>query len=201
MGRREAGRSEDPRVAAAQYRIDRIREEIDDGVPEERTGDAGSYTASDRTAHVEAVIRQAIRRGEFDDLPGAGKPIPGLGTRHDPDWWMRRKIEREGLTGIGPPALQLRVEHAELHERVDALSREQDVREYVEDFNGRVKHARLQLLGGPPVVTPTCDVDAEVSAWAARRAERRARVPAQEQRPAPRRRSWLRRSRTGHDLP
>ncbi|WOF24631.1 DUF1992 domain-containing protein [Microbacterium betulae] len=201
MGRQEPGPAEDPRVAASRYRIDRIREDVDDGAPDEPTGDAGSSTATDRTAYVETVIQQAIRRGEFDDLPGAGRPIPGLGTTHDPDWWIRRKIQREGLTGIGPPALQLRVEHAGLQERLDALTRESDVREYLEDFNGRVRHARLQLLGGPPVVTPTCDVDAETAGWAARRAERLARMAAQVERPAPRRRSRLRRSRGGRGLP
>lgn len=35
--------------------------------------------------------------GEFDDLPGIGKPIEGLGTAYDPAWWAKSKIEREGL--------------------------------------------------------------------------------------------------------
>ena len=47
----------------------------------------------DRAAFIESAIQVAIRRGDFDDLPGAGKPIEGLGTHHDPDWWIRRKIE------------------------------------------------------------------------------------------------------------
>ena len=110
--------------------------------------------------------------GEFDQLPGAGKPLEGLGESHDPDWWIRRKIEREQLRGLGPPALMLRVEHAELEERLDALTREDEVREYIEDFNRRIVEARRQLLGGPPVVTPTRDADAEVRAWHERRAAR-----------------------------
>ena len=40
-------------------------------------------------------------------------------------------------------------------------TRESDVREYVDDFNRRVIDARRQLQGGPPVVTPTRDVEAE----------------------------------------
>ncbi len=126
--------------------------------------------AVDPAAYVETAIQQAIRRGEFDDLPGAGKPLEGLGDHHDPDWWIRRKIQTEQLRGLGPPALMLRVEHAEFDERVDALTREAEVRDYVEDFNRRVIEARRQLLGGPPVVTPTRDVDAEVEAWRRRRA-------------------------------
>ena len=56
-----------------------------------------------RAQYVETRILQAIRNGDFDDLPGHGKPIEGLGDVHDPDWWIRRKIQREDLTGLGPP--------------------------------------------------------------------------------------------------
>ena len=152
-------------------------------------------SAAERAAYVEVAIQQAIRRGEFDNLPGAGKPLPGLSDRHDPDWWIRRKIESEKLTGLGPPALTLRVESAELAERLDELTREDDVREAVEDFNRRVIEARRQLLGGPPVVTPTRDVDAEVRAWRSRREERMARAAAaDDEGEQPRRRlMWWRR--------
>ena len=108
---------------------------------------------------------------------------------HDPDWWIRRKIQTEQLTGLGPPALTLRVEHAELEAHLDTLTRESDVREHLEDFNSRVVEARRQLLGGPPVVTPTRDVDAEVAAWHERRAARLSAVAEAAELPAvPRRR-------------
>lgn len=157
--------SEDPRQAAERYRQNRGAEEVTDAASAQR----GS-TAAERAAYVETALQQAIRRGDFDDLPGAGKPLEGLGETHDPDWWLRRKIASEQLTGLGPPALTLRVEHAEMPARLDALSREDDVREAVADFNARVVEARRQLLGGPPVVTPTFDVDDVVRAWHARRA-------------------------------
>ena len=131
------------------------------------------FSELERAAIIETSIQQAIRRGEFDDLPGAGKPLTGLDGKNDPDWWIKQKIRNEDLTGLGPPALSLRVENAELDDRLDALGREQDVREALADFNARVVSARRQLQGGPPVVTPTRDVDAEVSAWHARRAARR----------------------------
>lgn len=165
--------SDDARQAAERYRLD--RELRDAGLapePAEPTGPVRGSTAAERAAFVETSIQQAIRRGEFDDLPGAGKPLPDLGGGHDPDWWIRRKIETEKLTGLGPPALTLRVEHAEMAERLDAIAREPEVREAVEDFNRRVIDARRQLLGGPPVVTPTVDVEAEVAAWTARRRAR-----------------------------
>lgn len=125
--------------------------------------------AQNKAQFVETAIQLAIRRGEFDNLPGAGKPIEGLGTHHDPDWWIRRKIETENLTGLGPPALMLRVEDEKLDDDLDQLGREEDVRGVVEDFNRRVIGARRQLLGGPPVVTKTRDVDIEVARWRERR--------------------------------
>jgi hypothetical protein len=174
---------DDPRTAAARYRA--AREERDAaGSPEAQGSPRGASsdtaraepqrgsTAAERAAFVETAIQQAIRRGDFDDLPGAGKPLPGLDAGHDPDWWIRRKIQSEKLTGLGPPALMLRVESAELEERLDALAREDDVRAALDDFNRRVIEARRQLLGGPPVVTPTRDVDEEVAAWRSRRDER-----------------------------
>lgn len=136
--------------------------------------DAGRESMDRRAHFVEIRIQQAMRRGDFDDLPGAGKPLPGVGKAvHDPDWWIRRKIEREGLSGLGPPALTLRTEDAALASRLDTLASEREVREHLDDFNRRVIEARRQLLGGPPVVTRTRDVDAEVVAWRERRALRR----------------------------
>jgi len=124
-----------------------------------------------RTLWVEHQIRAAMARGDFDDLPGAGKPIPGLDGTHDPDWWIKSLIQRERITVL-PPALALRQEHAELDARLDKQATEDAVREIVADFNARIIEARRQLLGGPPVVTPTRDVDEAVTGWRARRAER-----------------------------
>jgi Domain of unknown function (DUF1992) len=170
--------SEDPQRAAWQYRLDRLaREEaiargeepdVADMAPEP----ARPSTQAERSAYVENAIQQAIRRGEFDNLPGAGRPLEGLTGQHDPDWWIRRKIEREQLSGLGPPALTLRVENAELEAQLDRMHRESEVREAVEDFNRRVIEARRQLLGGPPVVTPTRDAGGEVRAWHERREAR-----------------------------
>jgi hypothetical protein len=45
--------------------------------------------------YVERKIREAIARGEFDDLPGSGDPIPDLDD--DPMWWVKKWVERERL--------------------------------------------------------------------------------------------------------
>jgi len=173
------GDDNDPRLGAgeraAEYVARREAGESTDGGASEseppRPSTAMSFSAEQRAAVVETAVQQAIRAGAFDDLPGAGKPIEGLGASHDPDWWIRRKIQSEQLTGLGPAALTLRVEAAGLDDALDALHSEAAVREAVEDFNRRVVEARRQLLGGPPVVTATRDVEVTVAQWRARRAD------------------------------
>jgi Domain of unknown function (DUF1992) len=145
----------------------------------------------DDAARADYLIRDAMARGEFDNLKYAGKPIPGLGEATDPDWWIKGVIQREQLTGLGPKAILLRTEDAGLDDRLDAQASEHQVREIVEDFNARVIDARRQLQGGPPVVTKTRDVDGEVARWQQRRALRAAAVRPGPVLPA--RRRWWRR--------
>lgn len=45
----------------------------------------------------ERRIREAIARGEFANLPGAGQPIPDLDTPEDELTWLRKWMKREGL--------------------------------------------------------------------------------------------------------
>ena len=148
---------------------------------------------------VDQQIRVAMERGDFDDLPGAGKPIAGLDKDHNPDWWLQQMIERENIVVL-PPSLQLRKDDAGLDARLDALAREDDVRREVADFNARVLRARYSPQDGqPPLVTMPRDVDETVAAWEARRAERRAaallrREGVGEQESVGRRRWWRRRT-------
>jgi hypothetical protein len=143
---------DDFRLNVARYQVDKLTRE--DGVePEDDTNTAGQSTMESRAQFVEIAIQQAQRRGDFENLPGAGKPLPNLRDTTDPDWWFRRKIERERITGLGPPALTLRTEDRDLDARLDATSTVDAVRELLVDFNTRVVEAQRQLLGGPPVVT------------------------------------------------
>ena len=82
---------------------------------DERTGkSAAAQRMQRKNEWVDHQLRLAMERGEFDNLPGAGKPIKDLGAQHDPDWWIKRLVEREKITGVLPPALQLRKDDAEL---------------------------------------------------------------------------------------
>lgn len=129
--------------------------------------------AVQKASFVDQQIRAAMARGAFDDLPLHGKPIPGLGDTHDPDWWVKRLIDREDISGALPEALQLRKDDRALDVVLDRLGSEKAVRDAVEAFNSRIVEARRQLRGGPPVITPTRDVDTETRRWRERRRARR----------------------------
>lgn len=118
----------------------------------------------------EMRIRKAIERGEFDNLPGSGKPLD-LPTVHDPDWWLKSLVKRAGLVML-PPSIQLRKDDAALDEQLDQLSNEVAVRREIEQFNKQVIRARYQLPVGPPLITMPRDIEATVAAWADRRATR-----------------------------
>jgi hypothetical protein len=157
---------------------------------EQEDDDAAAQRLEQQALSVDLQVRRAIARGDFDNLPGAGKPLK-LPAQHDPDWWVKRLIEREKLSGIAPPAIGLRREDAELDDTLDREATEAGVRRIVDDFNRRVIEARRQLLGGPPVVTKPRDPDTEVERWRARRTNRPAAVERRGQpRPKRPRRRW-----------
>jgi hypothetical protein len=182
--------------------------DVTDQPPEERPPQPERESpAAARIRHqqtwVDLQLRQARERGDFDDLPGYGKPLTGLGDAHDPDWWVKQLLEREQIAGVVPPSLQLRREDAELDARLDRLGSEAEVRREVEEFNQRVRWALYRPPEGPPVITPQRVPADEVERWRSRRAERAARrrtsekpaeLPGAGRPPALRRlRSWLRR--------
>lgn len=120
-------------------------------------------------SRIERQIREAQERGEFDNLPGAGKPLPGHGTAYDENWWIRDWIRREELTGLAPTSLKIRKEVEELPRRLAKESTEQAVRAVVAELNQRILLARRGLVDGPPVVLPALDVERAVEAWRRRR--------------------------------
>lgn len=184
MPRRNPEENSEASLRSARYRLDRdiAEDQVFTDEYARKTGKAlGSqddapaeiphFRAEDEVWEVaNSALEAAFARGDFDNLAYAGKPIPGLGTSADPDWWVKGLIEREQISGLGPPALMLRKEDAELDSTLDRLPGVAGVRDLLEDFNARVIEARRQLLGGPPVITPLRDIDAEVAAWKSRRA-------------------------------
>ena len=117
---------------------------------------------------VERQIREAQERGAFDNLPGAGKPIPGI-NREDPNWWVKGLLEREELPAPLPPALALRWEVQDLPEVLRDCRSEAAVRELVEDLNRRILELRRRPAEGTAVLVRTVDVEAAVADWRAAR--------------------------------
>jgi hypothetical protein len=119
---------------------------------------------------VDRQLREAQERGEFDNLPGAGKPLPGAGGEYDEDWWVKDWVRREGGTeAVLPPTLAVRRERAEIERFVDRKTSERAVRDYVAALNEQIRKARVGLLDGPPTLLPPVDADAVVQGWRERR--------------------------------
>jgi len=147
---------------------------------------------------VERLIREAQERGEFDDLPGSGRPLPSFEGQDDENWWIRGLIEREHLdmTAALPPQLALRKEAQMLPATIMQESSEPRVREVLEDFNARVRELWRRPMDGPLVVVRTVDVERLVERWRSRRAAMRPPAPAAAA-PEPQRGgrlAWLRRA-------
>ena len=150
---------------------------------------------------IDRQIAEAQERGAFDNLPGAGRPLP----RRDEDAgqaWLRDYMRREGVSSddLLPTPLRLRKEAERLADSVPGLRSEQEVREAVADLNDRILQWRRIPLG-PPVFLPLIDEDALVARWRAARpatASEPSPAPADHGAagsPAPRRRWWHRLTR------
>lgn len=116
----------------------------------------------------ERRIREATARGEFDDLPGAGKPLD-LRDADDPNWWLTRLARRERIdaSAMLPATLALRREAEQLPQTLADLTREDQVRAVLLDYNARVRDDWRRPRTGPPQpwVAEEVDVEAMVERW------------------------------------
>src|SRR5262245_35572128 len=120
---------------------------------------------------VERQIRESMERGEFDDLPGAGKPLPDVDRPHDDMWWLREKLRRENLSSSSflPPTLAVRKELADALARIAKADSESDVRQIVAKINERIVRVNSRTTSGPPSTTMRLDVERVVQEWRNRR--------------------------------
>jgi hypothetical protein len=133
---------------------------------------------------VESQIQLAQNQGEFDNLPGAGKPLK-LADEHDPDWWVKDFIRREDVEteALLPPAMLLRKEKQQVHDKIRGMRRESEVREYLADLNKRIRLS-IRDTTGPVVPTGPVNEDAIIAQWRMERpAAEPPRRPAEEHRP------------------
>jgi hypothetical protein len=117
------------------------------------------------TSWIDRQISEAEERGAFDDLPGAGKPLPKR-TGDAAQAWLREYLRREGVPAeeLLPTPLRLRKEIERLTASVGELPSEQAVRAVVADLNRRIIQWR-RIPEGPPIYLPLVDADTLVSSW------------------------------------
>ena len=125
---------------------------------------------------VDRQIRDGIERGEFENLPGKGKPLDGIGadgseTRRDEDWWLKAKLRRERLSYL-PTTLAVRKEVEEALEAISRASNENVVRRIVADINQRIRDVNRRGADGPPSTVMPLDEDAVLDRWRTRRSAR-----------------------------
>jgi hypothetical protein len=113
---------------------------------------------------VEQQIREARERGEFDDLPGHGKPLPDVDRPRDELWWVRKKLRTENVS-YSPPAISLRLERDETLERIAAATTEARVRELIAAINDRIRYVNSHTISGPPTTVAVLDVEETVERW------------------------------------
>src|SRR5699024_5057736 len=126
-----------------------------------RGGHTGAMGGPSHEGWVDRQTRDATERGDFDDLPGAGRPLRLLEDR-DTDWWVKGMIAgaaRETAAAL-TPALQVRREAAGYPDSLADETSEANVRELLRDCNRRVLEVRRRPSFGrhSPPIAPTVDV-------------------------------------------
>ena len=117
---------------------------------------------------VERQIREATERGEFDNLPGAGKPIADLDRPHEL-WWVKQKLRRENLSYL-PPTIALRKEAEDALLAASQAGSEAQVRRIVADINRKILEGNRKAASGPPLNLMPFDAERVVRTWRERRA-------------------------------
>lgn len=113
---------------------------------------------------VDRQIRDATERGEFRDLPGAGKPLRGENAPYDEMWWVKEKLRREGVSYL-PPSLAFRKEADDAYAAALRAPTENEVRRRIAELNERLREAVLANLAGPAVNLAPYDVEQVVAEW------------------------------------
>src|SRR5699024_3632488 len=143
-------------------------------------------------ARVESAIEQAVRRGDFDDLPGAGEPLDPP-AEHDAHLWINHRIasgdiDREALL---PVVVLRRKEYERREQTLAELPTERAARENAEDCTERV-HRDRRANPFQTMRAPAWDGDDAAQRWRELRAA--APPPAQPPEPAPQQEPRRRRS-------
>jgi len=113
---------------------------------------------------IDQHIKRAQEAGDFDDLPGKGKPLADLNEVYDPDWWAKKLIAREKVSLL-PPALAIRRRVEQEIPRILRLRREEDVRIALGKLNAEIARTNRTVHEGPMTSTTLIDEDDLLERW------------------------------------
>jgi hypothetical protein len=113
---------------------------------------------------IDVQVRVAREQGAFDNLPGAGKPLPNLDQEYDPLWWVKQLIQREQVS-ILPPSLELLRKVEKELAAIEKLDDEATVRRRVAALNVEIAKVNATVLEGPPTRLGSLDVERVVARW------------------------------------
>lgn len=117
---------------------------------------------------IEELIENARQAGAFESLEGAGKPIAGITDPYDPDWWIKKLLQREKLSVL-PPALELLQKVEAGLSALSSVDRESEVRARVGALNTEIAKVNARVADGPPTRLAPLDVEEIVAEWRTRR--------------------------------
>jgi hypothetical protein len=121
---------------------------------------------------IESQLKAAAESGAFDNLPGAGKPLPeNLGDPYER--FAKQLFEREQLSPLLPPSLELvRKVRSEIAS-IGTLPDEASVRDRVAALNAEIAKLNATMVEGPPTRLGLMDADEVVARWRRTRASAR----------------------------
>ncbi|WP_436775055.1 DUF1992 domain-containing protein [Yinghuangia sp. YIM S09857] len=128
---------------------------------------------------VDRQIHEARERGDFDNLPGAGRPLAAADAPYDETWWLKEKLRGEGIAVL-PPALRLRKEAEDALPAALRARSEREARTIIGEVNDKiVKHLRMPPPG-PILNVKPFDVEEVAAAWRERHPDRVRSAPSRE---------------------
>lgn len=154
---------------------------------------------------IDRQIREGSERGEFTDVPGAGRPSAALDAPYDDLWWVKQLMQREQLEVL-PPALRLRKQVQDQTARAIAAPTDEAALAIITALNEEIVAALRRPVDGPPIAVAPRDLEAFLEQRHAARAAAGldAQEPVEAEAPEPAavpepprsgHRRWLKRSR------
>jgi hypothetical protein len=117
---------------------------------------------------IDRQIRVGMESGEFDNLPGAGKPIADLDQVSDDLWWVKQKLKREKVSFL-PASLALRKEAEEARDAAAQADSEAEARRIITAINAKIREAIRKPPDGPPLNLVPYNIERVLTQWRSER--------------------------------